>query len=237
MPQPSAITATPCAASSSSSARLTPIRARWRTRWSSARRTLREAEFYAKVYADTSSEQIGRLRQASSMETGQALQLKTPIVNELNYQRNKVNRHLSQIEDQLKAVRLSEPERIALEAEKETLCGKDGQGGRLGDLVAMMGVFAKWRSSITFGKLTEERQAQLVEVMHGLERKYRERAEDARSQLDLIETNSGLQHALAGKTTLLYLTLDLTFGSDRMGFFRSNKFRGPASDRRITRSP
>ena len=153
------------------------------------------------------------------METGQALQLKTPIVNELNYQRNKVNRRLSQVGDQLKAGRLSEPERSALEAERETLCGADGQGGRLGDLVAMMGILEKWRSSATFAKLTPERQAQFIEVMHALERKYRDRAEDARSQLDLIEANARLGHLLAGKTTLLYLTLDLTFGSDRIGFF------------------
>ena len=72
---------------------------------------LREAEFYAKVYADTSAEQIGRMRQASSMETGQALQLKTPIVDELNYQRNKTNRRISQIADQLKAGQLSQTER------------------------------------------------------------------------------------------------------------------------------
>ena len=115
---------------------------------------LKEATFYAKVYADTSAEQIGRLRQDSSMETGQALQLKTPIVDELSYQRNKTNRRISQIGDQLKAGRLSQPEREALEAQRETLCGKDGQGGRLGDLVAMMGVFQKWQGGATFETLT-----------------------------------------------------------------------------------
>jgi hypothetical protein len=140
----------------------------------------KEAEFYAKVYADTSAAQIGRLRQDSSMETGQALQLKTPIVDELSYQRNKTNRRISQIADQLKAGQLSQSVREALEAEKETLCGKDGQGGRLGDLVAMMGVFQKWRSSATFEALSPERQAELVAVMQALQRKYRERAEDAR---------------------------------------------------------
>ncbi len=180
---------------------------------------LREAEFYAKVYADTSAAQIGRLRQDSSMETGQALQLKTPIVDELNYQRNKTNRRISQIGDRLKAGQLSDSERSALETEKEALCGKDGQGGRLGDLVAMMGIFQKWRSGATFAALDAGRQAQLVAVMQGLETKYRERAEDARSQLDLIEANARLGRTLAGKTTHLYLTLDLTFGDDRLGFF------------------
>ncbi len=179
----------------------------------------KEAEFYAKVYADISAEQIGRMRQDSSMETGQALQLKTPIVDELSYQRNKTNRRISQIADQLKAGQLSQSVREALEAEKQTLCGKDGQGGRLGDLVAMMAVFQKWQDEATFEALSPKHQAELVAVMHELERKYRERAEDARSQLDQIEANARLGHALAGKTTLLYLSLDLTFANDRLGFF------------------
>ena len=50
-----------------------------------------------------------------------------------------------------------------------------------------------------------EHQAELIALMHRLERKYRERAEDAQSQLDQVEANARLGHALAGKTTLLYL--------------------------------
>jgi hypothetical protein len=174
---------------------------------------LKEAEFYAKVYGDTSPEQIVRMRTDSSMETGRSLQLKKPLWDEFTYQRNKTHHRKAQIHYQLKMGKVTPEEKKRLEEERTAL------EARIDDYVAMMSILAKWSRSVKFEDLSSERKAEFVSMMKQQERRYLDRAEDARNQMAEIDTNGALAKLLAGKTPHLYLSLDLTFGGERMGFF------------------
>ena len=174
---------------------------------------LKEADFYAKVYGDTSPDQIARLRTGSSMETGRSLQLKKPLWDEFTYQRNKTNHRKAQIYYELKSGKLAPEEKKKLETEVAAL------EARIDDFVAVMSILAKWSRGSKYEGLTPERKAEFVRMMTQQAQRFRERADDARNQIAEIEANGALAKLLAGKTPHLYLSLDLTFGAERMGFF------------------
>jgi len=174
---------------------------------------LAEAKFYSKVYADTSPQQIARLRSESSSEAGPVLFLKAPIYEALNYSCNKARHRIAQISSLLEGGELSEPDRVKLGSEAEV------RRKELEDLIAIMALFQRFGARVEFQQLSPERQRQVVALMNRMAADFDRQAADLQRDLAEFEANARLRKLLEGKRPLLYISLDVTFGAERMGFF------------------
>jgi len=174
------------------------------------RAELNEATFYETVYGDRSPEQIARLREGTEKFEGTTYILKRPLMRELEYRRNRMLHALGAArETSAEAPNTDDP----AQAESEDMLK------RRQDLIAMMSILQRWGGNKTFAELTSTQQDRFLSLLGEMETRFREQREDAQAHLDRLAANARLRELLAGKTRHLYLTLDLSFGSDRMGFF------------------
>ena len=174
---------------------------------------LKEAEFYARVYADRSEEQIGRLRSGTSFDAGRNLTLKGPLNRHLDYERNRLQHRIAQITYLERSGSIPDEDRDRVGEEKEALADQ------LKDNILILGILQRYGSEDTFSGLSAARQQRVLDLMEQMEARFRERATDFQAQLDDISANSRLRSLLGDKTSLLLLSLDISFGGERTGFF------------------
>ena len=174
------------------------------------RAELNEATFYETVYGNRSPEQIARLREGTEKFEGTTYILKRPLMRELEYRRNRMLHALGAAQEtSAEAFKMDE----SAQAESEEMTQ------RRQDLVAMMSILQRWGGSKPFSKLSDPQKERFLSLLGEMETRFREQREDAQAHLDRLVANGRLRELLAGKTPHLYLTLDLSFGNDRMGFF------------------
>jgi len=186
----------------------------------SRERDLREAKFFASVYSPESRtpEKIALLRAAKSDESGRTLFLKDPLLRRFEYERNRARHSIALADDQLRRTDLP-PEQIAKIKEERA-----GLAVVRDDYIAMASVLQRWGGTITFenmgeGETLARRQKLFRANMAGLETRYLDQFNDADHAISAIQENGRLAKLLEGKSPYLYLSLDLSFGNERMGFF------------------
>jgi hypothetical protein len=180
----------------------------------------REAEFYASVYAaeNRTPEKIALLRFAKADASGRTLFLKAPLLRRFEYERNRLRHNIALIDDQLRRTDIKaeeiaqfKEERVRLETTRD-------------DYIAIASILQRWGGSTSFDTMGDasslaRRQQLFRNTMASLETRYANQLADARREIQTIESNNRLAELLKGKELYLYLSLDLSFGNERMGFF------------------
>ncbi len=186
----------------------------------SRERDLREAKFFAAVYGpeNRTPEKIALLRAAQSDESGRTLFLKEPLLRRFEYERNRARHSIALAEDQLHRTDLPADQMAKVKAERDRLAEVRD------DYIAMASVLQRWGGTSTFenmgeGAVLARRQAMFRADMAAIHARYQEQFQDADRAIRDIDENGRLARQLEGKSVYLYLSLDLSFGNERMGFF------------------
>jgi len=183
-------------------------------------RDLREAEFFSSVYGEENRTpaKIALLRAAKSDASGRTLFLKAPLLRRFEYERNRLRHNIALVDDRLRRAGLGAEEAARLKDERVRLeTARD-------DNIACASVLQRWGGMIAFENMGDatslaRRQELFRATMAALDTRYVNQLADVRREIQAVEENGRLGRLLEGKTLLLYLSLDLSFGNERMGFF------------------
>ncbi|MCX7803799.1 MAG: FtsX-like permease family protein [Planctomycetota bacterium] len=170
-------------------------------------------EAIRRIYEDTSDENIERLRTGKDTVAGKSFSSKDPVQKRLTSLLNEHRRRLTTIYLRMKDPRIGEEEKGKLAAEEKTIAAEKEW------VVRLLGLFRRFGQKVRVKELTATERARLEALFRELAVKAVGNAGLVRRRLDRIVKNSAIRAALAGKTSVLYVPLDLSFGNDRVGFF------------------
>ncbi len=170
-------------------------------------------EAIRRIYEDVSDENIERLRTGKDTVAGKSFSSKDPVQKRLTMLLNEHRRRLTAIYFRMKDPRIRREEKERLEAEEKAIAEEKEW------IVRLLGLFRRFGQRVSVKDLKETERAKLNALFKDLAAKAAENAELVRQRMARIEKNSYLRTVLAGKTSVLYTPIDLSFGNDKVGFF------------------